>query len=31
MAKYADKHRRDIHLNVGDLVYVSTVHFPLAR
>lgn len=31
MAKYADEHRRDVQLNVGDLVYVSTEHLPLAR
>ena len=27
MAKYTDKHCRDISLHVGDLVYVSTEHF----
>lgn len=31
MAKYADQHRRDILLTVGDLVYVSTGTLPLAR
>ena len=31
MAKYADKHCSEISLNVGDLVYMSTEHFPLAR
>ena len=27
MAKYVDKHHWDVHLNVGDLVYVSTANF----
>ena len=30
MARYADKHLWDIQLNVGNLVYVSTEHLPLA-
>ena len=30
MAKYADKHHQDIHLHVGDLVYISTAHFSCA-
>ena len=31
MAWYTNKHCWDVQLNVGDLVYVSTEHFPLAR
>ena len=31
MAKYADKHCHDVSLNVGNLVYVLTKHFPLAH
>ena len=30
MAKYTDKHHRYISLHVGDLIYMSTEHFPLA-
>ncbi len=31
MARSADKHRRDVTFNQGDLVYVNTANFPLAR
>ena len=31
MARYADKHHQDIQLNGGNLVYISTEHFPLAH
>ena len=30
MARYTNKHHRDAHLNIGNLVYISTASFPLA-